>query len=170
MIARSSRGVCMQGLVAEREPRQKLILTFASIFMIAIFVVSALDYERGRSSVPTSVVLVGAALIVLGFAIMFQAFRDNSFAASIIQVYSGQRVIDTGLYAHVRHPMYSGALIMFVGIPLAMASWWGLVPVALLAGHDRVAPHRRGGFLARNLAGYDDYRRKVGARLVPGVW
>jgi protein-S-isoprenylcysteine O-methyltransferase Ste14 len=155
---------------AEREPRQKLIQTFSSLLVIAIFLVSALDHGRRWSSVPLAPVLLGAALIVLGFAVMFLAFRDNSFAASIIQVDRGQKVIDTGLYARVRHPMYSGALIMFAGIPLAMASWWGLVPAALLAAAIvwRLTDEER--FLARNLAGYDAYRGRVSARLVPGVW
>ena len=155
---------------AEREPRQKLIQTFSSLLVIAIFLVSALDHGRGWSSVPLAAMLIGAALIVLGFAVMFLAFRDNSFAASIIQVDRGQKVIDTGLYARVRHPMYSGAVIMFAGIPLAMASWWGLVPAALLAAAImwRLTDEER--FLARNLAGYDAYRGKVSARLVPGVW
>jgi len=155
---------------AEREPRQKLIQTFSSVLVVAIFLVSALDHGRGWSSVPLAAVLIGAALIVLGFAVMFLAFRDNSFAASIIQVDRGQKVIDTGLYARVRHPMYSGALIMFAGIPLAMASWWGLVPAALLAAAIvwRLTDEER--FLARNLAGYDAYRGRVSARLVPGVW
>ena len=155
---------------AEREPRQKLIQTFASVFVIAIFIVSALDYGRGWSFVPIWVVLLGAALIVLGFVIMFQAFRDNSFAAATIQVDSEQRVADTGLYAHVRHPMYTGALIMFAGIPLGMASWWGLVPAALLAATIVWRLLDEEAFLARNLPGYSDYRHKVRARLVPGVW
>ena len=158
------------GPLAEREPRQKLIQTFSSMLVIAIFLVSALDHGLGWSAVPVAAVMFGAALIVLGFAIMFQAFRDNSFAASIIQVDRGQRVIDSGLYARVRHPMYSGALIMFAGIPVAMASWWGLVPVALLAVTIvwRLTDEER--YLARNLAGYEGYRGRVPARLVPGVW
>jgi protein-S-isoprenylcysteine O-methyltransferase Ste14 len=158
------------GPAAEREPRQKLILTFASVSMCAIFVVSSLDHRRGWSAVPIAAVLLGAGLIVLGFAIIFQAFRDNSFAASTIQVDDGQRVIDTGLYARVCHPMYSGALIMFAGIPIALASWWGLVPTALLGAAIvwRLTDEER--FLARNLAGYEAYRDKVSARLVPGVW
>jgi protein-S-isoprenylcysteine O-methyltransferase Ste14 len=158
------------GPAAEREPRQKLILTFASVLMGAIFVVPSLDHARGWSAVPFAMVLIGAALIVLGFAVIFQAFRDNSFAASIIQVDRDQTVIETGLYASVRHPMYSGALIMFTGIPLALGSWWGLVPVALLAATIvwRLTDEER--YLARNLAGYDAYRDKVPARLVPGVW
>ena len=158
------------GPVAEREPRQKLIQTFSSVLVVAIFLVSALDYGGGWSSVPVAAVQIGAALIVLGFAVMFQAFRDNSFAASIIQVDRGQKVIDTGLYARVRHPMYSGALLMFAGIPLALASWWGLVPVVLLAAAIvwRLTDEER--FLARNLAGYEAYRGRVSARLIPGVW
>ena len=158
------------GPAAEREPRQKLILTFASVAMCTIFVVSSLDHRLGWSAVPAAAVLFGAALIVLGFAIIFQAFRDNSFAASIIQVDRGQKVIDSGLYARVRHPMYSGALIMFAGIPIAMASWWGLVPVALLAATIVWRLNDEERYLAHNLAGYDDYRGKVPARLVPGVW
>ena len=158
------------GPAAEREPRQKLILTFASVSMCAIFVVSSLDHRRAWSAVPTAAVLVGAGLIVFGFAVIFQAFRDNSFAASTIQVDSGQKVIDTGLYARMRHPMYSGALVMFAGIPIALASWWGLVPAVLLgvAIVWRLTDEER--FLARNLAGYEAYRDKVSARLVPGVW
>lgn len=158
------------GPVAEREPRQKLIQSFSSVLVCSIFIVSSLDHLLGWSAVPVAGVLTGATLIVLGFAVMFRSFRDNSFAASIIQVDRGQRVIDSGLYARVRHPMYSGALIMFAGIPVAMASWWGLVPVALLAATIvwRLTDEER--YLARHLAGYDDYRGRVSARLLPGVW
>jgi protein-S-isoprenylcysteine O-methyltransferase Ste14 len=158
------------GPAAEREPRQKLILTFASVLMIATFLVSALDHALDWSWVSPRVSLVGAALMVAGFGVIFQAFRDNSFAAATIQVDSAQRVVNTGLYAHVRHPMYSGALIMFAGIPLALGSWWGLVPVALLAGTIVWRLLDEEDFLARNLTGYDDYRRRVRARLVPGLW
>lgn len=158
------------GPTAEREPRQKLILTFASVLMVANFLVPSLDHAAGWSAVPLRVVLLGNALIVVGFAIVFQAFRDNSFAASTIRVDSGQHVVDTGLYARVRHPMYSGALVMFAGIPLALGSWWGLVPAGLLGAAIvwRLTDEER--FLARNLAGYEEYRGRVSARLVPGVW
>jgi protein-S-isoprenylcysteine O-methyltransferase Ste14 len=140
------------------------------VLVIALFVVSALDHGHGWTAVPLVVALIGAALIVAGFAIMFQAFRDNSFAASTIRVDSEQKVVDTGLYARVRHPMYSGALIMFAGIPIALASWWGLVPAVLLGAAIvwRLVDEKR--FLARNLARYEAYRASVSARLVPGVW
>jgi len=158
------------GPAAEREPRQKLIQSFGSVLVIAILAGSALDHRFFWSSVPTWVVWLGAALIVLGFVVMFQSFRDNSFAASTIQVDDGQRVIDSGSYGYVRHPMYSGAIIMFAGIPLAMASWWGLVPALLLTGTMIWRLLEEESFLASNLAGYDDYRRRVRARLVPGLF
>jgi protein-S-isoprenylcysteine O-methyltransferase Ste14 len=155
---------------AEREPRQKVIQTFAAVLMCAIFLVSSLDHLLGWSSVPLAVVVIGATLILLGFAVMFQAFRDNSFAASTITVDSGQRVIDTGLYAHMRHPMYTGVLIMFAGIPLALGSWWGFLPALMLGATIVWRLLDEESYLARNLPGYDDYRGKVRARLVPGVW
>jgi protein-S-isoprenylcysteine O-methyltransferase Ste14 len=158
------------GPAAEREPRQKLILTFASVLMIATFLVSALDHGAGWSRVPSWVSLTGAALVVAGFAVVFQTFRDNSFAAATVQVDSAQHVVDSGLYARMRHPMYSGSLLLFTGIPLCLGSWWGLVPAALLIATIIWRLIDEENFLARNLAGYDDYRGRVRTRLVPGVW
>jgi protein-S-isoprenylcysteine O-methyltransferase Ste14 len=158
------------GPSAEKEPRQKLIQTFAVLLMAAIFVLSALDYARGWSSVSTPVVPIADAFVLLGFFVMFLAFRDNAFAAAIVQVDSGQTVIDTGLYARVRHPMYVGAIVLFVATPPALGSWWGLIPVALLIGIIAWRLTDEEAYLSRNLPGYDAYRRKVTARLVPGVW
>jgi protein-S-isoprenylcysteine O-methyltransferase Ste14 len=158
------------GPAAEKEPRQKLIQTFAVILMAAIFILSALDHARGWSSVWTATVLIADAFVLLGFFVMFLAFRDNAFAAAIIQVDVEQSVIDTGLYARVRHPMYVGAIILFLATPPALGSWWGLIPVVLLIAMIAWRLLDEESYLARNLPGYDDYRRKVPARLVPGVW
>jgi protein-S-isoprenylcysteine O-methyltransferase Ste14 len=158
------------GPTAETEPRQKLIQTFAVILMAAIFVLSALDHARGWSSVSTPVVLIADIFVLLGFFGMFMAFRDNAFAAAIVQVDSGQIVIDTGTYAIVRHPMYVGAIILFLATPPALGSWWGLVPVVLLIGIIAWRLTDEEAYLSRNLPGYDAYRRKVAARLLPGVW
>jgi protein-S-isoprenylcysteine O-methyltransferase Ste14 len=107
---------------------------------------------------------------VLGFAVMYRVFRENSFAAATVTVEPGQRVISTGPYAWVRHPMYAGALLLFLGTPLALGSWWGLaiyIPsVAVLVARLRDEEQ----FLMRNLPGYDDYCRRVQFRLVPGLW
>jgi protein-S-isoprenylcysteine O-methyltransferase Ste14 len=158
------------GPLAETEPRQKVIQSFTSVLVILTFLVSALDHGLSWSSVPDAVVWLGAALIVAGFAVMFRAFRDNSFAASTVRLSEGQRVIDTGLYAHMRHPMYSGSALMFAAIPLTLGSWWGLIPAALLIGACIWRLTDEEAFLSRNLPGYDDYRARVRARLVPGMW
>jgi protein-S-isoprenylcysteine O-methyltransferase Ste14 len=147
-----------------------VIQSFAVLLMAAIFILSAFDYRFGWSLVPTTAVLIADAFVLLGFFGMFLAFRDNAFAASIIQVDAGQKVIDTGTYARVRHPMYVGAIVMFISTPPALGSWWGLVPVALLVAVIAWRLTDEESYLSRNLPGYDGYRRKVSARLVPGVW
>jgi protein-S-isoprenylcysteine O-methyltransferase Ste14 len=158
------------GPVAERERKQKVIQSFAAVLVCALFVVSALDHRFGWPSLTWPVVLVGDAFVLLGFYAFFRTFRENSFASSIIEVGSDQRVIDTGPYAWVRHPMYAGALLLFFATPPALDSWWGFVPAALLAAVIVWRLLDEEAYLARNLPGYDDYRRKVRWRLVPGVW
>jgi protein-S-isoprenylcysteine O-methyltransferase Ste14 len=101
---------------------------------------------------------------------MFAVFRENSFAASTIEVGTGQSVVSTGPYAIVRHPMYAGALIMFLGVPLALGSWWGLLPVMLLLAGLVARLLDEEAYLAIHLPGYEVYRRAVRYRLLPGVW
>jgi protein-S-isoprenylcysteine O-methyltransferase Ste14 len=158
------------GPTAETEPRQKLILTFASVVLIAMYIVSALDYRFGWSFVPVWLVLAGDALVVLSFYGFFLTFRDNAFAAATVRVESEQRVISSGLYAFVRHPMYTSALALFLGTPLALGSLWGLVPAALLVVAIVLRLLDEEDYLARNLPGYTDYQRRVPTRLVPGIW
>jgi protein-S-isoprenylcysteine O-methyltransferase Ste14 len=158
------------GPKAEREPAQKRIQWIASLCLLALYILSALDWGQGWSTVPTGVALLGDLLTVLGFAVMYRVFRENSYAAATVTVEAGQRVISTGPYALVRHPMYAGALLLFLGTPLALGSWWGLavyIPsVAILVARLRDEEQ----FLMRNLSGYDDYCRRVRFRLVPGLW
>jgi protein-S-isoprenylcysteine O-methyltransferase Ste14 len=158
------------GPTAEREPTQKIILWFASAALIATYVVSALDHRFGWSLVAPGTSLTGDALMLIGFYGIFVTFKENSFAAATVRAESDQRVITSGPYALMRHPMYTSALIMFIGTPLALGSWWGLLPVAALAAAIvwRLLDEER--YLARNLAGYADYQRSVRTRLVPGVW
>lgn len=158
------------GPMAEKEPAQKLIMSVTMAGFIAALVVPALDHRFGWSAVPPAVSLAGDALIALGFLFVFLVLKENSYAASTIGVAEGQKVVSTGPYALVRHPMYAGALPLLAGTPLALGSWWGLAVVAAIvpALIWRLLDEER--FLARNLAGYADYTRKVKYRLVPGVW
>src|SRR5262249_35956140 len=109
-------------------------------------------------------------LVVLGYLVCFLVFRENSFASAIVTVAPDQRVVTTGPYALVRHPMYAGALLMFFGIPLALGSWWGFIPAVLLMGVIvwRLLNEER--YLDLNLPGYREYRQQVKRRLVPRVW
>jgi protein-S-isoprenylcysteine O-methyltransferase Ste14 len=158
------------GPVAEHDRSQKVIQSFASLAFIATIVVPAIDHRFGWSDVPTWVVVIGDALITLGFVVVFFVFRENTFASATIEVGAGQRTISTGPYALVRHPMYAGALVMLAGTPLALGSWWGLLtiaPMTLVIVQRLIAEER---FLAKNLGGYADYWSAVRYRLIPFVW
>lgn len=158
------------GAKAEQLSSQKHIQSFNSVGIIALFVVSALDAGFGWSSMPFAGIMIGHGLVALGFLIIATTLRENSFAAAIVDVAEGQRVISTGLYGYVRHPMYAGALILFIGIPLALGSWWGLLLILPLLGGlvARLVDEER--YLTAHLAGYADYCRRVRHRLVPGLW
>jgi len=158
------------GPTAEREPTQKRIQLFASIFVCAIFVVSALDDRMAWSSVPNTAVAIGNATVAAGFFLIFLVLRENSFASAIIEVGKGQRVIDTGPYAILRHPMYAGALVLFGGVPLALGSWWGLFTLLPVAAIFAIRLIEEEKYLAHNLPGYTEYCSKVTDRLIPGVW
>jgi protein-S-isoprenylcysteine O-methyltransferase Ste14 len=158
------------GPLAERRPRQKLIQSVTSVFIAAIFVVPGIDHHQGWSNVPWPVVAIGELFVVAGFVIVFWTFRENSFASSIVEVMQGQRVVDTGPYARVRHPMYSGAVLIFFGTSLALGSWWGLVPAAGLAGALIWRLLDEEAVLAQELPGYRSYQTAVRARLVPWLY
>jgi protein-S-isoprenylcysteine O-methyltransferase Ste14 len=155
---------------AESEPAQKIIMLFAMLGFIAMLVVPALDHRFGWSSVPASVSVLADVLIALAFLFIFFVFRENSYGASTIQIAEGQTVISTGPYALVRHPMYAGAFVMLVAVPLALGSWWGLliVLVKLPVLIWRLLDEER--FLRHKLAGYADYQTKVTYRILPFVW
>ena len=158
------------GPQAETRPVQKALVGLAFVAFSALPVVSALDHRLGWSDVPDWVSVFGAFLVWLGLMIDLLVFRRNSFGASTIETMEGQTVISSGPYALVRHPMYVGALVMLVGVPLALGSYWGLlfvivfVPVLALRILDEEA------MLLRELDGYAEYTRSVRYRLVPGVW
>jgi protein-S-isoprenylcysteine O-methyltransferase Ste14 len=158
------------GPAAEREPAQKVIMALAFVAFAGVAVVPALDRRFGWSTVPAWVAILGDVLVALSYVGFYFVFRENSYGAATIQVAEGQRVISTGPYAAVRHPMYAGALVLLFAMPLALGSWWGLVAsaatVPVLAW--RIVDEER--FLSENLPGYTDYRQRVRYRLVPGVW
>jgi protein-S-isoprenylcysteine O-methyltransferase Ste14 len=158
------------GPAAEKEAAQKIIMILASLGFIGLLVVPALDRRFAWSHMPLSVALAGDVLVLLGFFAVFLVFKENTFSSAIIEVTPGQKVITTGPYALVRHPMYAGALVMLVGIPIALGSWWGLLVIVAMkpALIWRLLDEEK--FLARDLPGYVEYQQRVRYRLMPLVW
>jgi protein-S-isoprenylcysteine O-methyltransferase Ste14 len=166
LLERRMRG----GPTAEKRPVERLIMVFTSIGFIALLVVPALDHRFRWSSVPVWAVIAGDVLVVVGFYFIFLVYRENTFTSATIEVAPGQTVISTGPYAIVRHPMYASALLYLVGTPLALGSYWGLVPLVATMPFLIWRLFDEETFLAENLPGYVEYRKKVRHRLVPGIW
>jgi protein-S-isoprenylcysteine O-methyltransferase Ste14 len=154
----------------ERRARQRLLQAFNALFFLALVLVPALDRRFGWTDTPSWVAILGDVMIAAGFYGVYRVMRANSFAASTVQVQAGQTVISTGPYALVRHPMYAAAIPLIAGIPLALGSWWGLLPVPLLLGAIAARSVDEERMLVAELSGYDDYRRKVRYRMVPGLF
>jgi protein-S-isoprenylcysteine O-methyltransferase Ste14 len=158
------------GPTAEHEKSQKIIQTLTAILWCALVIVPGIERHFHSSRIPLALVLFGNALVALGYYIVFLALRENSWAASIIEVRPGQSVISTGPYDIVRHPMYSGGLLMILATPLALGSLWAFVCAVLLCSviTARLLDEER--YLLRNLPGYEGYCQKVRYRLIPHVW
>lgn len=158
------------GPTAEKRPAQKLITSFTSIGYVALLAVSALDHRFGWSAVPIDGVVIGDILVALGFYFIFLVYRENTFTSATVEVVEQQRVISTGPYAIVRHPMYASGSLYLVGTPLALGSYWGLLALAAMLPFLlwRLVDEER--FLAKNLPGYTDYQARVRYRLLPFVW
>jgi protein-S-isoprenylcysteine O-methyltransferase Ste14 len=158
------------GPAAEQSTLQKIVATIAFTGLSASFVLPALDHRFGWSSVPPLVSWIGDALLVLSFIMFYFVFRENSYGASNIRVEPDQKVISTGPYALVRHPMYDGTIVMGVGILLALGSWWALALLVLTLPMLVIRILDEEKVLARDLPGYTEYEQKVRYRLVPYLW
>jgi protein-S-isoprenylcysteine O-methyltransferase Ste14 len=154
----------------EQEKGQKVIHFLVNLAFLAVTVFPVLDHRFGWSVVPVWVVIVGDIFVALGMFIIFRVFKVNTFTGSTVEVAADHKVVSTGPYALVRHPMYVGGLIFIFGIPLALGSWWGLflvVPFAPILAW-RILDEER--FLTKNLQGYAEYKNKVKYRLAPFIW
>lgn len=155
---------------AEMRPLQKLIIAFAFLSMGAMIAVSALDFRFGWSAVPTAVSVIGLALVGVGLTIAMLVTIQNGYAAANVTVEEGQQLSSTGWYGFVRHPMYFGNVILMIGVPLALGSYWGLLFVVAGLGVLAVRIKDEEALLTQQLAGYREYAQTVHYRLVPYVW
>jgi len=160
----------MRGPLAETRTLQRIVVAVLFVCFPAMFVVSALDHRFGWSPVPATISLVGDVLVASGLILGMLVVIQNGYAAVNVVVESGQRLISSGLYGLVRHPMYTGNVILMLGVPLALGSYWGLIFVipGMIVLILRIRDEE--DLLAHELSGYREYTHQVRYRLVPYVW
>lgn len=154
----------------EKQLKQKGIIRIANIIFFLGFLIPGLDYRFGWSAVPLWLIVASDAVILASYFLVFLAFRENPFAARTVEVFEGQKVIDTGPYAVVRHPMYAGIIPMYLFMPLALGSFWAVIPFIPVCAIIILRIFNEEEVLRRDLAGYSAYCEKVRYRLVPFVW
>lgn len=154
----------------EREVTQKKLVAFTSVYFLAAFVLPGFDFRWGWSRMPVWVALVGDLLVLIGYGIIIRVFVENRYASRTVEVASGQQVIRTGPYAVVRHPMYVGVLIMYLASPVALGSWWAILPAAVILPILVIRILNEEQVLVRELPGYQEYRQETRYRLLPGIW
>lgn len=158
------------GPTAEQRPIQKIIVLSAGLPAMAAFIIPGLDRRFGWSNVPSWLSIVGDLLIIVSLWMVCRVFKENSFGSTTVEITNGQRVITTGPYAIVRNPMYSSAAVYFIGLSLALGSYWGLIASVLTIFGLVWRLFDEEQFLAKNLAGYTEYCAKVRWHLIPGIF
>ena len=154
----------------EKQGTQKGVVALSGLMFIAGFVVAGLDFRFGWSQMPKAVTVGSSMLFLLAYLLYAEVMRENAYLSRTIKVEEGQKVVSTGLYGIVRHPMYMATLLLFLVMPLVLGSWWALIPFAFYPAIiiSRLKDEEK--LLTRELAGYDEYKQKVKYRLIPFIW
>ena len=156
--------------LTERKTEHKKLTKLAYPFLILAFLIPGFDQRFGWSNTPVCVAIAANLLVFVGYMIIFLVFRENSYASRTINIESGQRVISSGPYALVRHPMYVGSILRNTFTPLALGSWVASIPGLLLIPIMIARLLHEERMLVEELEGYEDYMVKTKYRLIPGIW
>lgn len=154
----------------EAEPQQRRIIAVSTVVLLGAFLLPGFDERFGWSSVPVWLVAAADAIILLGYLLFVLTLRENEYAARTVEVEREQRVISTGPYAVIRHPLYLAAILMYGFSPLALGSYWALIPAALVPALLVARILNEETVLLRDLDGYAGYCQEVRYRLLPGIW
>jgi len=154
----------------ERKSRQKWIIAVSYPVFILVFILPGFDQRFGWSNLAPAISITADLLILLSYGLIFFVFRENSYASRVIEVTEGQKVISSGPYAIVRHPMYSGTILMYLCSPLALGSWVAALPSLFLVAVIILRILDEEKTLAEELEGYREYMQKVRYHLIPGIW
>lgn len=154
----------------EKETEQKLIIKLSYIPFLIAFLLPGFDRRFGWSDVPAVVVIISDILVLISYGIFFLVLKENPYASRIVEVEPEQTVITSGPYAKVRHPMYSVVLTMYLFSPLALGSYWAIIPMIFIIPLIVARILNEEEVLVRDLDGYEEYIQKTRYRLIPGVW
>lgn len=154
----------------EKQAAQKGVLAFSGLMFIGSFVVAGLDWRFGWSKVSLPITIIASVLFLVSYGLYAEVMRENAYLSRTIKVEEGQRVVDTGLYGIVRHPMYSATLLLFLAMPLVLGSWYALIPMAFYPAIIIVRLLNEEKLLTRELPGYEEYKQKVKYHLIPFIW
>ncbi len=170
MLARARDLLAKRLDVKEKQGAQKGVVAVTGLIFLCGFILAGLDFRFGWSKVPLPVVIVASALFLVGYALYAEVMRENAYLSRTVKVEEGQTVISTGLYAVVRHPMYTASTVMFLSLPLVLGSWYALIPFALYPVLMVIRIRGEEKLLTAELSGYEEYTRKVKFRLIPFIW
>jgi protein-S-isoprenylcysteine O-methyltransferase Ste14 len=156
--------------VREKERIQQRLVVIGFPFHMAALAIPGVDHQYGWSDVPVPAVIAALTLVLAGFLLILRVFAQNRWAGRTVQTWEGQEVVSTGPNAIVRHPMYTGSLVLWLATPIALGSWWAVVPALAAVPTLVLRILNEEDVLRRELNGYEDYMREVPYRLVPLVW
>lgn len=154
----------------EKESTQKFAVALLAMAILAVYVTSGLDRRFAWSEMNITIQILGFVFVFAGYQFIVQVMKQNSFAARTVRVEESQQLVDTGLYSYVRHPMYSGVVVMYLGTPLALGSWWGLLPTLVFSIALQIRIANEEEVLEADLVGYAEYKQRVKSRMIPGIW
>ncbi len=156
--------------VKEKQATQKGVVALSGMMFIAGFVVAGLDYRFGWSQMPFPVTIIASVLFLTAYALYAEVMRENAYLSRTVKVEEGQKVVDTGLYGIVRHPMYMATILLFLMIPVVLGSWCALIAFAFYPAIIVVRLKDEEELLTRELPGYAEYKQKVKYRIMPFIW
>lgn len=148
----------------------RLVLVLGLVCYFGFFLIPGLDYRFGWSEMPVYLEIAGFVGMILAFSAMFLVMRENTYLSRAVEVQEGQKVITTGPYKYVRHPLYAALLVYFVSVPVSLGSYYGIIPALGMIALMLVRTSKEDKFLHENLSGYKEYAQKTRYKLVPGVW
>jgi protein-S-isoprenylcysteine O-methyltransferase Ste14 len=154
----------------EKEKTQKKVVLLTSIIFLSAFIISGLDYRFHWSSIPFLIVILSAIIVLTGYILFFIVMRQNSYASRVVEIQEKQKVINTGLYGIVRHPMYSAAILIFMFMPLVLGSFYALIPLIIFPFQMSTRMKNEEQLLEKELDGYIEYKKNIKYKIIPFVW